>query len=226
MMDVRLRRIALGVAALAAVLIPALLWMEWQPVPTAPAAQEASPEPTSGDATPPARGRPDVVARGEPVVYVGNDGAELGRISVARVVDPFRRFPNAAQPEAGERYVVVELRVENTGAAPLAIDPNAFILRGVDGFLYRPDEFLQRALREEADRRGRRAATPVAATPTAGGEEPDVLAEGELAPGQARNGAIAFAVPEAAVLTHVLFAPTSDRLLILAELSSGRRSRE
>ena len=155
---------------------------------------------------------PDADNGTEVVSYVDEDGEELARLTVLEVVDPVDDRP--CRTEEGERNVFVTVRIENAGEDPLPLDRSDILVRDTDGFLYGPDDDLQRALGEGA------AATP-GATPMALPEQA-AIAEGELAPGLVEEGALGFAVRSEADLSEVLFVPEAGRLLILAELGVDR----
>ena len=183
------------------------------------------------DATPGAGGRPGSARVGDAVAYLGADGSELGRLTVTRVFDPFDNFDPASPPPAGQRYVLVALTVENTGQQPLPFDPFALFLRDANGFLYGERTIPRRG---DGDAAATPAATPgAAATPGPAGEANGngaanlpPIAGGDIPPGESRTGVAGFAVPAGAHLTHALFAPAADRLLILAELRPKRRQRD
>ena len=56
----------------------------------------------------------DAPLLGSPVSYIGDDGVELGTITVTDVLDPFTGFPEGRAPEPGSKYVVVHLTFEGS----------------------------------------------------------------------------------------------------------------
>ncbi|MER3437136.1 MAG: hypothetical protein C4346_05800 [Chloroflexota bacterium] len=134
-------------------------------------------------------------ATGEPVVYLGPDGVERGRLTVVRVTDPVEAAEVSATPVPGVRLVAVEIVVENTGAAPLTIAPFDVLLQDDRGFLSAqlPQPFA-------------------GAGPVTGPGARRVL------PGERVTGRVIFQVPAAAGLTHLFYAPEPGRLVTLADL--------
>lgn len=148
----------------------------------------------------------------EPVVvpYVDEAGQEIARLLVEDVVDPLDEEAAGAEPDEDERFSVVVLTVANTGDVDLTFDPATILLRDDEGFLYGPDDELGTAL-------GQAAATPTAGDTAAGEFVP--FDDEDLAPDDARTGAVGFEVREDAELREVLFVPETGRLLVLAELA-------
>lgn len=146
-----------------------------------------------------------------PVRYVDADGEEVGLLTVLRIIHRFEDFDPADAPPDGQRYVLLTVTVENTGDAPLAFDPFSLFVRDATGTLY-------------GERTVRRVGRVSDATPVPGRElfARNPIPGGDLAPGELRTGVAGFAVPSEALITQALFAPSSDRLLILAELPPPR----
>jgi hypothetical protein len=126
------------------------------------------------------------------------DGASA-RVT-ASVADPYTGFEPDRPPAPDQRYVVVTLRMENTGDRRYGEDYYDVTLVDVAGHVHgyapvpRPDD------------------DPV----------PD-LGSVTLAPGDRISGAIGFVVPSGARLARVLYAPESARLVTLAELTGSGR---
>jgi hypothetical protein len=135
---------------------------------------------------------------GTAVPYLSAEGTTLGRLTVLGVVDPFTAYDPSSSPERGNRFVLLDLAVQNTGAQPWSFDPHDVILQDDAGFVYASTS-IERS----------EAATPVAA--------PD-LSAGDLAPGSQARGAIAYTVPTAAHIVRVFYRPDTDRLVLLAHL--------
>jgi hypothetical protein len=135
-------------------------------------------------------------AVGTPAPFVGQDGEESARLTVAEIVDPFRGYDDAYAPDRGSRYVLVRFLVENTGSRPLAIDPSAFAVQDADGFLAFPESIV--LAEDEAD--------------TA------LLAYGDLEAGARVEGAAIFAVFNGVDPVRVIYQPARDRLVVLADL--------
>ena len=137
-------------------------------------------------------------ALGDPAPIVGPDGVESARVTIDEAADPFETYDPDRSPARGTHYVLLTITIENTGPRPLAVDPNDLFLQDADGFVARPTTVLRAEDAAPAD-----------------------LPSGELAPGASVSGAVGFAVFNNVDLALVLFAPASDRLIVLADLATG-----
>lgn len=153
-------------------------------------------------------------AADQSVPYVDEDLEELARLEVMSAVDPLEDIPADLAPEADERYVVIEVAVENTGEEPFAFDPGDLRIRDTAGFLSEPDQRVTDFLDAAAE------------TPAGAGTPAPLPIEGvpfppeDLAVDETRTGLVGFAVRDTARLSEVLFAPAADRLLVLAVISA------
>lgn len=136
---------------------------------------------------------------GTAVSYVGPEGEELGRLTVEAIVEPFRDYDPGSAPRRGSRYVLIQLTVENRGTRTLGIDPSAFSIQDTDGFLVFPESV---SVRPEVE----------ASAPRLGYSEPE--------PGETIAGSLIFQVVNAAQPARVVFQPSRDRLIILADLTA------
>jgi len=137
---------------------------------------------------------------GTAVPFVGLEGGTLAAITVEAVEDPFQDYDPNTSPQRAFHFVVLTISVENTGNRPFPFDPNAVAIQDGEGFLARPI-YLPRT---EAS---------MAALPD--------YVPGEIAPGDTSSGALAFQVLNGAGIQNVVYLPASDRLVLLADLSSG-----
>lgn len=141
-----------------------------------------------------AAGRPPV---GTAVSIIGAEGTELATITVTKVDDPFEGYQTASPPQRGFRYVLVAIEAENTGTRPFNIDSGWIYLQDSEGFV--SGRIFINRLPDDATAR------------------PD-LPGGEMAPGEVRTGVVGFQVLAGSEISRVLFWPSSDRLIFLADL--------
>ena len=137
---------------------------------------------------------------GTAVPFVGLEGGTLAEITIETVEDPFQDYDPNSVPQRAFHFVVLTISVENTGNRPFPFDPNAVAIQDGQGFLTRPI-YLPR-------------------TEASMAALPDYL-PGEIAPGDTSSGALAFQVLNGAGLQNVVYLPASDRLVVLADLTSG-----
>jgi hypothetical protein len=88
-------------------------------VPTAAKAQETAPGPPVGTTSP----------------MYGEDGSEVGSITVTNIIEPFENYDPGYDPQRGYHYAVVEVTITNSGSRPMTVDPNALRLIDSDGFV-------------------------------------------------------------------------------------------
>lgn len=127
--------------------------------------------------------------------------AEAGTEAVVTVVewqDPFEDVAEGGEPEAGSRYLLATIAVENVGTAPLDVSSSDFLLRDSQGYLWSTTS-VQRA--EDV-------------------VVPDMQSQ-TLAPGNRITGAIGFQLETSAQAADVLYQPVSGRLITLAGFAAG-----
>jgi hypothetical protein len=144
--------------------------------------------------------RPVDVAAQEAVPYVGPEGNVLAMLTVDQITDPFREYSPDSPPNRGFHFVLAHLTVENAGSQPLSFEASRVYLLDGDGFLY-PSASITRT--EES----RQIAPDFPYSP--------------IAPGEAVQGALTYAVPNGVQLARVVYMPGSNRLLLLADLGSA-----
>jgi hypothetical protein len=139
-------------------------------------------------------------ALGAPLSLRGPDGADLVRFTAINIDDPFEGYDASAPPARGSHYVLLTVAVENISPRAFTLDPGAILIQDADGFV----ATAQSIYRGED-------ATP-----------PDVQ-YGEIAVDDQSEGVIGFSVLNGAPLARILYAPSSDRLVVLADLTATRR---
>lgn len=132
---------------------------------------------------------------GTEVVYEDIDATTRGLITVTEVEDPLEEIPEGYEPEAGSRYLLVTLAIENTGSIPLDVNPSNLLVRDDDGYLW-----TYTSVRREENV-----------------VVPDLQSRA-LAPGSRISGVVGFQLPADAQLADVLYQPVSGRLIVLAQL--------
>lgn len=74
-------------------------------------------------------------ASGGPTSILGEDGGELGTLTIGEISDPLEDAdPNYAAPR-GYHYIGVEVTIENTSSRPLSVDPSRLRIHDTDGFV-------------------------------------------------------------------------------------------
>lgn len=144
----------------------------------------------------PAQDRADPVP-GDAVSFVGPEGDEQARLTVVEVVDPFDGYDDFSTPDRGTHYVLVRFDIENASARPLQLDPSAFAVQDADGFLSFAESV---SLLPEVE------------------EQSPLLGYDEIAGGSVLSGALVFQVFNGVDPIRVVYQPSRDRLLILADL--------
>ncbi|MGD9712325.1 MAG: DUF4352 domain-containing protein [Thermomicrobiales bacterium] len=137
-------------------------------------------------------------APGEPVTVVASDGSVIAEITVSDVQNPFTAFDQSSPPQRGSNYVLVTVSVTNPGPRPMRLDPNAFLVVDVEGFVYRPVGI-------------RREETPPA----------DLAYTDPFAAGGSVTGGLGYQVLSGIGLETLVFVPASDRLVELATIGNG-----
>jgi hypothetical protein len=144
-------------------------------------------------ATPPAcAGGPEL---GTSISFIGVEGIEIGQLTVTEITDPFTGYRPNYPPARGNRFIMLGVTVENTGANPWQFDPNRIILQDGEGFLTYP-------------------------TGVDLGDAPVVPAftYQEVPPGASASGVVGYTMLRGVTPIRVLYMPAGDRLLFLAAL--------
>lgn len=174
-----------------AVLLFALLALSSGPVAFAARAQDGSP--VAGGTVGP--------AVGTAVSWVGNEGTELAKVTVTDIADPFKDYDRSSPPERGYHFVLITVTVDNTGTAPVTVDPFAFDLVDADGFVAHSTGLY-------------RSADATAANPD--------LQSGDVAPGDSVSGVVGFQVFNGVEIERVVLSPDSSRLVTLVDQRTKR----
>src|SRR5205823_1760879 len=75
---------------------------------------------------------------GTAVSFISVEGAEVGKITINKVTDPFTGYRPNSPPARGNRFIVLSVSVANTGANPWQFDPGRIFLQDADGFVTYP----------------------------------------------------------------------------------------
>jgi hypothetical protein len=132
---------------------------------------------------------------GTAVSFVSVEGAEVGKITVVKVTDPFTGYRPTSPPARGNRFIVLSVNVNNTGANPWQFDPGRIFLQDADGFVTYP------------------SGVDLGDKP----EEPALNGQ-TIAPGGTAVGVIGYTMLKGVAPIRIHFSPGSDRLLLLADL--------
>jgi hypothetical protein len=144
----------------------------------------------------PVAGAPVGPKVGTAVSWVGNEGTELAKVTVTGITDPFKDYDPSSPPQRGSHFVLLAVKVENTGTAPVTVDPSAFGLVDADGFVAHSTGLY-------------RSTAATTATPD--------LQSGDVAPGTSVSGVVGFQVLNGVKIERVVFAPDSSRLITLVD---------
>jgi hypothetical protein len=133
---------------------------------------------------------------GAAVPVTDEEGADVGSITVAEVIDPFTDFDPAYPPEEGGRYVAVNVAFDADAGNRFEISPYTIVLQDDAGFLWNQASMplMDDALIPE-------------------------LSSQTLAPGSRVTGLVGFVVPEGSEPARVLYQPESSRLIPLLNLT-------
>ena len=131
---------------------------------------------------------------GVDVPYVDADGTARGTVTVIDLADPFSEHDPSYPPDAGSRYVMLDVAFATADDQTFEADPYDILLQDADGFLW-----------------GRGSVTRPSEAAI-----PELDAQ-HLAPNNRVSGLVPFVVPADAVIDHVLYQPESGRLITLAE---------
>lgn len=133
----------------------------------------------------------------ESTTVLGTDLSEIASVTVEEIIDPFEAYADNSVPARGNHYVMARVAVTNSGPRALTVDPRAFTLQDGEGFLYVPVNIQQ----------------------TEDGSLP-ALERLDLLPGETATGAVGYLVINGVDLDHLLWQPSADRMIVLADLSS------
>lgn len=148
------------------------------------------------DATPPPT---DSGSCGAPmnaaVAFKNVEGVPVVEITVSKLIDPFQGYNPTYPPPRGNRFILLGLKVENVGVNPIAFDPGRIFLQDADGFVIYPSNVDL-------------------------GVEPTEVAIGyqEIPPGSTVEGVTGYVLIQGVMPVRAFYMPTSDRLLLLADL--------
>lgn len=134
---------------------------------------------------------------GSAVPFIGPEGDEAARLTVVEIIDPFDGYDAVYPPDRGTHYVMVRFDIENAGARPLPVDPSTFAIQDAEGFLAFPES--------------------ISLLPDVEAQSP-LLGYGEIEAGGALSGSVVFAVFNGSDPIRILYQPSRDRLLVLADL--------
>jgi hypothetical protein len=137
-------------------------------------------------------------AAGDPVTFVNEQGDEVAQITVEEIIDPFDDYEEGYEPERGARYAAVRFTIEATGEDPVPVSSSNFSLQDSQGFWL--------------------GTTTVTRTAEQESEAPP-LEDTELAPGDSASGLLTFIVFEENAVDQIIWQPTGDRLITLADAS-------
>ena len=130
------------------------------------------------------------------VTFKSVEGQPLAILTATKMVDPFSGYNPAYPPPRGNRFLLVGLKVENVGVNPYVFDPSRVYLQDADGFVVYP------------------SGVDLGAEPVEVG-----LAYQEIPPATVAEGVIGFVLIQGVVPIRAFFSPSSDRMLLLADLA-------
>jgi hypothetical protein len=130
------------------------------------------------------------------VTFKSVEGQPLAILTATKMVDPFSGYNPAYPPPRGNRFLLVGLKVENVGVNPYVFDPSRVYLQDADGFVVYP------------------SGVDLGAEPVEVG-----FAYQEIPPATVAEGVIGFVLIQGVVPIRAFFSPSSDRMLLLADLA-------
>jgi len=137
-------------------------------------------------------------ALGESVTIVGHDGYEAAQVTVSDMADPFEEYDPNSPPRRGSHYALLTVSVSNTGPRPFESNPRNFYILDSDGFLIEPIHI-----------------------PRDFDQFPEMEYNSELPQGDEASGTIGFEILSGTTPIAVVYAPSSDRLITVADLSAA-----
>ncbi len=145
--------------------------------------------------------RDSTVAPGTPVNVIASDGSPAGTITIGDVQNPLKDYDASNPPQRGFSYIGVTVTVQNTASTPLTVDPSSFQLYDSEGF----------AASSTSIYRSQEATTAL----------PDLQYGTSIEPGQTVTGFIGFEALTGSEPGMIVYAPSSDRHIRVAEFGSG-----
>jgi hypothetical protein len=149
-------------------------------------------------------------AVGTPVTYVDADGIIRGDVTVRELVDPFTEHEPTAPPAEGTRYAMLIATFQAAIDQPFEAQPWQVLLQDTDGYLYSSQYVARPPCRSGAE------------PPCESGDSsiPDLQGQ-TMAPDNRVSGVITYVLPAGSTLDRVVYQPTFDRFIELADLSGG-----
>ena len=141
------------------------------------------------------QGTPAAGGSGEAVEFKNVEGALIAKIAVNEITDPFSGYNPAYPPPRGQRYLLVNVSVENTGTANFIFDPNTVFIQDIDNFIVYP------------------SSVDLGPEPA----EPAITYQ-EIPPATTVSGPIGFVLIQGIDVARVFYAPARDRLVLLSEM--------
>jgi hypothetical protein len=132
---------------------------------------------------------------GTPVPVTNDEGAVIGSVTIAEVIDPFTDTSPDYLAEPGQRFVAVRVIFDADAGTRFDIAPSAIVIQDQNGTLWDPTSLI---LPDDA-------MVPQISSQT-------------LGPDSRVSGLIGFQLPEGVTPARVYFQPVSSRLVLLAEL--------
>ena len=141
------------------------------------------------------QGTPTAGGSGAAVEFKNVEGAVVAKLAVNSVTDPFSGYNPAYPPPRGQRFILISVSVENTGAANFIFDPSTVFLQDVDNFTVYPSSVDL-------------------------GPEPvePLITYQEIPPATTVSGAIGYVLVQGIDVARVFYAPARDRLVLLSEI--------
>jgi len=129
---------------------------------------------------------------GAPITILGEEGGELGTVTISDVTDPYEDIDPSYAPPRGYHYVAATVTFENTSSRPISVDPSMFVLVDGDGF----------------------AATPSGAYRGDAPEVPDFQYT-DVAPGESLTGVVTYEVFNDAAPAQIYYSASGTQLVTL-----------
>lgn len=135
-------------------------------------------------------------AVGSAVPYYGQDGVQIGTITVDEIVEPFEDYDEFSTPQRGYHFTLITVSISNTGTRPFEVSPSSFVVIDDEGFIA-SSAFVGRGTDPAI---------------------PDLEFMEALAPGDSVTGALGFEIFNESAVGQVIFRPVFDRLIPVADL--------
>ncbi|CAN5738450.1 hypothetical protein BH20CHL4_BH20CHL4_15010 [soil metagenome] len=134
-------------------------------------------------------------AIGAPVSVLASDGSVIADITVSVLVNPFTGYEQDSPPERGADFVLITVSVTNPGPRLMRLDPQAFLVIDTDGFAERPVTI-------------RRGDAP----------PPELTYTDSFTAGSSTSGGLGYLVLSGVGLDRLVYSPSNDRLVEIADL--------